>query len=70
MINFKNILKELSYYENVNKEDLLKIRIEERLNKSLNEYYDSLNKTIINLCIYNENNKNLTLMKKINKGDI
>lgn len=65
--NIKKLIEELKSYHYPDKEKLLALRIEERLDKSLKEYYNQLNKTLDKLTIYDEEHENLTVMKKINK---
>lgn len=65
--NLKRIIKELKFYYFPDKQKLLSLRIEERLDKSLKEYYSQLDKTIEKLTLYDEEHDNLTVIKKINK---
>ncbi len=60
------IINELQLHENPDKAKVLQDCIQERLNKSLKEYYNELSKTLINLSLYAENH-DIKLMKKINK---
>ncbi len=64
--NFKLLLIELNKYRNKNKEKILQDCIQARLDKSLKEYYNELNKAFEHLEDYNERN-NIKMMKKINK---
>lgn len=65
--NLKKIIEELKKYSYPNKSQLLALRIEERLDKSLKEYYSQLNKTLEKLTMYDEEHENLTVIKSINK---
>ncbi len=58
----------LSKYMGKDKSKLFELRVKERLNKSLQEYYLTLNNSLDKLYMYSEDN-NIKLVKKINKGN-
>lgn len=66
MTNIEKIIAELKRYENQDKQKILSIRIQERLDKALQEYYNSVSKAFDKLEIYN-NEYEIKLIKKLNK---
>lgn len=60
---FDSIIKELSYYQNTDKNEILRKAIKERLNKSLEVYYKELIQSFNSLEYKNPFN----IMKKVNK---
>ena len=60
------LISELKEYEGKSKSLILTERIQERLDKSLVEYYNSVTKAFDKLDLYNENYE-LKLIKKLNK---
>lgn len=64
--NLIKLIEELNTFRNKDRNQIIHEAIQSRLDKSLKEYYDDLNKSLDRLEYYNEQN-NLKLMKKINK---
>lgn len=64
--NLIKLLEELNTFRNKDRNQIIREAIQSRLDKSLKEYYDDLNKSLDRLEYYNEQN-NLKLIKKINK---
>lgn len=63
--NIKAIINELRKYMGKDKSKIFEIRINERLNKSLKQYYDDLNKTLEKLYLYNDKYDDNRLIKKL-----
>ena len=64
--NLIKLIEELNTFRNKDRNQIIREAIQNRLDKSLKEYYDDLNKSLDRLEYYNEQN-NLKLIKKINK---
>lgn len=64
--NLIKLMEELNTFRNKDRNQIIREAIQSRLDKSLKEYYDDLNKSLDRLEYYNEQN-NLKLIKKINK---
>lgn len=63
--NIKAIINELHQYMGKDKRKVFEVRINERLNKSLKQYYDDLNKTLEKLYLYNDKYEDNRLIKKL-----
>ena len=61
---FDSIIKELSYYQNTDRNEILRKAIKERLNESLEVYYKELIQSFNSLEYKNPFN----IMKKVNKN--
>ena len=66
MSNIKNIIEDLKQYEGRSKNEILVQRIQERLDKALQTYYESVSKSFDKLDIYKDNYE-IKLIKKLNK---
>ena len=65
MNRLKILISELKEYEGKDKSSVLAERIQERLDKSLLEYYHSVTKAFDKLVLYNDSYE-LKLIKKLN----
>ena len=62
------IISELKEKLNIDKVNFLALCIRTRLNKSLNQYYNELNKSLDKLSMCDDKYR-LRLIRKLNKGD-
>lgn len=63
--NIMQLIHELKLYIVKDRQKVLALRINERLDKSLKQYYDDLTKTLEKLYAYNDKYEDNRLIKKL-----